>query len=306
MLETSGKPGPPVVADSAPTCEEASAARCHSTLSPFVTMSSFRAAIQRLPAVSRATMRGAAVRVAVAPRAVCAPVPRAFTTSVRRCGEGESDAELAASLQQEVNYEKQAAEAAGGKDYEPDWLRQFTAEGVWHIEDKSGSDEIALTREFGNENIRVLFSIGEIDTTDPSHELDQDESDQVGATGEDEFEGSFPVRCAINVTKQNKGSLNIDAQAQDGQFMIENITFYKDDVLATELTSDADWQRRGLYMGPQFETLDENVQAQFESYLAERGIATGLALFIPNYAELKEQREYCSWLENVKKFVEED
>ena len=65
--------------------------------------------------------------------------------------------------------------------------------------------------------------------------------------------------------------------------------------------------------------LDESVQAQFESYLEERGIATDLALFIPNFAEFKEQRgtydehilsiahtsiEYCSWLENVKKFVD--
>ena len=86
--------------------------------------------------------------------------------------------------------------------------------------------------------------------------------------------------------------------------MIENITFYRDDALATELTADADWTRRGLYIGPQFETLDENVQAQFESFLAERGIATNLALFIPTYAEYKEQREYCGWLEGVKAFVE--
>lgn len=256
----------------------------------------------RLPAVSRAVLRTPAVRAA--PSVLRTPAMRTFTSSVRRCGAGESDAELAASLQQEISYERDAAEAAGGKDFEPEWLTQFKSEGVWHIDDKNGSDEIALTREFGNENIRVLFSIGEIDTTDPTNELEQEDTDQVTAAAEDEFEGSFPVRCAINVTKANKGSLHIDAQAQDGQFMIENITFYKDDVLATELTSDADWQRRGLYMGPQFETLDENVQAQFESYLAERGIATGLALFIPNYAEFKEQREYCSWLENVKKFVE--
>merc|ERR1712130_761289 len=112
---------------------------------------------------------------------------------------------------------------------------------------------------------------------DPTEDLEADEADQMGSA-EDEFEGSFPVRCAINITKAKKGSLNIDAQAQDGQFMIENITFYRDDALATELTADADWTRRGLYIGPQFETLDENVQAQFESFLAERGIASILAL----------------------------
>lgn len=86
--------------------------------------------------------------------------------------------------------------------------------------------------------------------------------------------------------------------------MIENITFYKDDKLATDLTAESDWARRGLYIGPQFETLDENVQTQFESYLAERGISTNLALFIPNYAEYKEQYEYCAWLKNVKGFID--
>lgn len=97
----------------------------------------------------------------------------------------------------------------------------------------------------------------------------------------------------------------------DGTFSIENISFYRDSKLATDLTAEADWARRGLYIGPQvsfkcgtgnlttlkpnehtlqFETLDEGVQAQFESYLEERGVSTDLALFIPNFAEYKEQR----------------
>lgn len=262
-------------------------------------MANVRTGLLRLSTLSRASVRVGAPLQAVR---VCVPhAVRLFSSSVYRSGQGESDSALVSSLQQEISYEKEAEASSGA---EPDWLTQFKADGVWKIEDKTGSDEIALTREFGGENIRVLFSIGEIDTSDPANEMEQDDADQINAETEEEFDGSFPVRCAINVTKAGKGSLNIDAQAQDGQFMIENITFYKDDQLATELTSDADWARRGLYMGPQFETLDENVQAQFESYLAERGIATNLALFIPNYAELKEQREYCHWLTNVKEFVE--
>ena len=255
----------------------------------------------------RMAMRGSsssAVRMPLGMR-VPSVQPRTFATSLRRFGQGETDSDLCASLQQEITYEREASEAAGGADVDPEWLSQFRSEGVWNIEDKPGSDEIALTRSFGNEQIRVLFSIGEIDTAEPTEELDADETDQMASGGtEDEFEGSFPVRCAINITKAKRGSLNIDAQAQDGQFMIENITFYRDDALATELTADADLARRALYIGPQFETLDENLQAQFESFLAERGIATNLALFIPNYAEYKEQREYCGWLEGVKSFVE--
>jgi complement component 1 Q subcomponent-binding protein, mitochondrial len=42
-----------------------------------------------------------------------------------------------------------------------------------------------------------------------------------------------------------------------------------------------------------------------ERYLEERGINTALAVFIPDYAELKEQKEYISWLKNLKSFVDQ-
>ena len=270
------------------------AALTKSTCSPPM---SIRLALQRL-AVPRVAARAAVAAPATRTALRAVPV-RAFSASTRRFYAGESDAELASSLQQEIEYEREAAAESGGA--EPDWLTQFKDEGVWQIEDRPGSDEVALTRQFGNENIRLLFSIGEIDTTDPTNELEQDEADEVTSDGE--FHGSFPVRCAISIAKAGAGSLNIDAQAADGQFVIENVTFYGDDKLATTLTADADWARRGLYIGPQFETLDENVQTHFESYLAERGLATNLALFIPSYAEYKEQREYCTWLESVRAFI---
>lgn len=38
--------------------------------------------------------------------------------------------------------------------------------------------------------------------------------------------------------------------------------------------------------------------------LQERGINSNLALFIPDLAEYKEEKEYQGWLEGVKKFVE--
>jgi len=47
------------------------------------------------------------------------------------------------------------------------------------------------------------------------------------------------------------GSLTFDAMAQEGLFVIENISFYADGKLGTEMTAEADWKRRGLYIGPQ-------------------------------------------------------
>ena len=38
---------------------------------------------------------------------------------------------------------------------------------------------------------------------------------------------------------------------QDGTFVTENISFYGDVKIGTELTAEADWKRRGLYIGPQ-------------------------------------------------------
>lgn len=72
----------------------------------------------------------------------------------------------------------------------------------------------------------------------------------------------------------------------------------------------------------QFDTLDIAVQEEFEKFLTERGINDALAMFIPEYAEHKEQKvrlrqshwlclsankwlqEYVGWLNNVKKFIE--
>lgn len=77
---------------------------------------------------------------------------------------------------------------------------------------------------------------------------------------------------------------------QEGTFILDNISFYADGKLGTELTADADWKRRGLYIGPQFDTLDIGVQEEFEKFLQERGINESLALFIPEYSESKEQK----------------
>lgn len=229
---------------------------------------------------------------------------RQFHSSKPVLGSGESDVELSTRLAQEIEYERDNSSInSSEQSNEPGFLTNFRSQGIWKIEDQPGSDEIALIRDFGNEHIRVLFSIGDIGETTDADELE--ESEDVNETKEEEEETpAFPVRCAITISKQSQGALTIDAQAVDGSFTIENISFYKDAKLATDLTAEADWARRGLYIGPQFDTLDQTVQEQFEHFLEERGIATELALFIPNFAEFKEQREYCAWLENVKSFVD--
>jgi len=225
------------------------------------------------------------------------PSTRAFSVSARRFGEGASDIALAQKLAEELKYEKESATSS-----EPEFLTAFKAQGVWKIEDTPGNDEVALVRQFGNETIRLMFSIVDIQNQQET-EFDELEEGQEGE--EDAAVPSYPIRCAFTVTKSTgPGALSLDTLCQDGAFLTENISYYNDSRLGTELTAEADWKRRGLYIGPQFDTLDVTVQDEFERFLEERGINDSLAAFIPDYAEYKEQKEYVSWLQNVKTFVE--
>jgi complement component 1 Q subcomponent-binding protein len=82
------------------------------------------------------------------------------------------------------------------------------------------------------------------------------------------------------------------------------MVLYKDGKLATKDTAEADWKRREAYMGPPFSNLDEDLQILMEKFLEERGINTSLALFIPDYVDYKEAREYEAWLNGLKDFVD--
>ncbi|KAG9033929.1 Mitochondrial acidic protein mam33 [Tulasnella sp. UAMH 9824] len=234
-------------------------------------------------------------------RTWAAPVAaRCFSLSARAFGQGESDVELAAKLKEEIQYEKEAAEQAGSGA--PEFVKEFTADGVWKIEHQDGHDEVALVRQFGNENIRVVFSIGDLDTPQEVNEYDE-EGNPIANDEDATSNPVFAIRCSITITKPDGGALSIDAVAEDGSFAVDNVSYYADAKLAGELSAEADWKRRGLYIGPQFDHLDVGVQESFEKYLDERDIGPALAGFIPEFAEWKEQKEYTKWLEQVHKFV---
>jgi len=82
--------------------------------------------------------------------------------------------------------------------------------------------------------------------------------------------------------------------------IVENVHYHKSAQLATAQSAEADYERRGNYVGPPFGNLDEELQAHFEKYLDEREINTTLAIFIPDYIDYKEQKEYCAWLKSER------
>jgi len=126
---------------------------------------------------------------------------------------------------------------------------------------------------------------------------------------EDDYEDdggqqAFPAHASITIERPGKGAIAIEATAQDGDFIIEDLYWFPQADLADPATAEKDWSRRTLYTGPPFNNLDEDLQILLEKYLDERGINTRLAIFIPDYIDHKEQKEYIRWLNSIKSFVE--
>lgn len=132
--------------------------------------------------------------------------------------------------------------------------------------------------------------------------------DQVGAADEAELvdeesgnddgsqDASFPARVYVTISKPGKGAMQVETTVQDGEIVIEHVNYYSTAELADSKTIEQDWSKRHLYTGPPFGNLDEDLQVLLERYLEERGINTALALWIPEYIDFKEQREYLNWL----------
>ncbi|KAG8869057.1 Mitochondrial acidic protein mam33 [Serendipita sp. 405] len=207
---------------------------------------------------------------------------RAFSVSSRVFAQTEVDKQLLDTLEKEIKHETESTDEA---PEQPEFLQEFKKAGIWTIEDTPGQDEVFITRKHGGETIRVMFTISDMENAEPAFDEEAVDEDD-----EEALSGIFPLRCNIHITKPNGGSLNIESLVQDGIFSIETVTYYKDAKLATEMTAESDYKRRGKYVGPQFEHLDVTVQEAFENYLAERNIDESLALFIPEYAEWKEQK----------------
>jgi complement component 1 Q subcomponent-binding protein len=113
-----------------------------------------------------------------------------------------------------------------------------------------------------------------------------------------DLEPSFPARVNVTIEKPNNGALLIQTVAQDGLFQIEEVSYFSKPDLAHAQTAEKDWARQSLYAGPPFENLDEDLQTFLERYLEERGINAELANMIPDYIQVKEQKEYVRWLES--------
>ena len=78
--------------------------------------------------------------------------------------------------------------------------------------------------------------------------------------------------------------------------VIENVYYFNKAGFAEAKSPQDEWDSRDLYTGPPYGNLDQDLQVLLERFLDERGINTALALWVPEYIDFKEQREYLNWL----------
>ena len=139
------------------------------------------------------------------------------------------------------------------------------------------------------------FNVAREDSVAPADrpELMDDESPD---NDEDQDPG-FPARVNITIEKPgSEGALQVESIAQDGVIAIENVYYFPKAEYADAETAEQDWARKLMYTGPPYGNLDQDLQVLLERYLDERGINTALALWVPEYIDFKEQREYVRWL----------
>ncbi|OTA80243.1 hypothetical protein M434DRAFT_401845 [Hypoxylon sp. CO27-5] len=244
----------------------------------------------------------------------------AFSTSqFRQASSAEVDQELSVKLQSEIQFEGDMKEESPV----PASVKDFLENSPFELKDIPGKEDVVLTRKFGNETITVSFSISDLSNYDPDDLYNDDsplgdediespegqrssQAENEEGLGDDmeDNEPAVPCRLNIVVEKPGKGALNIEALAQDGQILVENFYYFKDPKLAHGETAELAHAAQDVYPGPPFGSLDEDLQILMERYLEERGITTALAVFVPDYMDIKEQREYQEWLTNVKDFVD--
>ncbi|KAE8153983.1 mitochondrial glyco protein [Aspergillus avenaceus] len=288
------------------------------TISRSLAISSRSALFRPVPAVPRNGIQSA-LQQAMKPSYAAFSTSRAFKQSA-----AEGDFELVAKLEDELKHEK----ASGLEDLDSSVqnIQYVLQNNSWEIKDVPGEQEVSLTKKFGNEEIRLTFTVADLQNLSEQEELDAlgDELDfdqpankgnagSVSQAPEDsvspadremeDAEPSFPARVNVTIEKPSNGALLIQTVAQDGLFQIEEVSYFSKPDLAHAQTAEKDWDRQSLYAGPPFENLDEDLQTYLERYLEERGINAELATMIPDYIQVKEQKEYVRWLESVKNFV---
>ncbi|CAK9228961.1 unnamed protein product [Sphagnum troendelagicum] len=152
------------------------------------------------------------------------------------------------------------------------------------LTDTPGKPEVILRRSYGEEDIALKCVSQSSDFGDSyNHEYED----------QDEEQEQKVVNLKVSVTKgADQPALVFSCFCQPDSIDIDRVYYVESPDL-----------KETFYDGPEFSSLDETLQKQFEKYLDARGINGELSNYLLDLLEDKEQREYIRWLKNIESFI---
>ncbi|EQC34039.1 hypothetical protein SDRG_08254 [Saprolegnia diclina VS20] len=162
------------------------------------------------------------------------------------------------------------------------------------ITDTPGNVGITLKSKTANEIIDINFNVQDVAEPEAGEYEDEEEEAEGDYEGDEEDDVLPSIRFTARIVKNNE-ALIFDCVASS-ILTIDSVM---------HLEENADEVDNSAYHGPRFIDLENDVQEAFADYLNDRHINDDLANFIMEYADLKEQKEYVTFLENVQKFTAE-
>lgn len=192
---------------------------------------------------------------------------------------------------------------------EREWA-SFLREGGWTLSTAEGQSTVELERENNGFHMRVRFNVQEVVAAsyedDGPYDADEDGAEAAGGAGEAEGEGDedwtpngapFSMDVEIARVRQEKHKLVLQCNASVNDSGADYLAI---DSLFLETAGSAE---KMAYTGPEFGTLDEDLQRQFEAFLGSQVDSGRLIEFVRAYSEAKENVEYEAWLGRVKSLV---
>ena len=195
----------------------------------------------------------------------------------------------------------------------------------WGLDEAPGDTLVSLTRQGilpgeivtvellvdeqgdDDDDEAALFEGGEDDEEEDEEDDDKEGGPKAKAGAADEDDDDLDFDDAVIFTAavaRGESALVFECRSDGSYLQVLSVSLEPNPDAVTEDGEDgAAFDDDTRYVGPLYDELDERLQAEFEAYLAARGIDAELGGFLAEYAADKEQREYVAWLGKVKAFV---
>ena len=213
-----------------------------------------------------------------------------FIQPVRAFAGAQTKNRVKITLEKELQYEKENYVI-------DDSIPAFLDQQGFVLQENSSSGLVKLRATKGNYDVEVQFC-----ARPPNATGEEEEHNQEAVGGEDGMqEDPEFVDFLVWINKSSsRGGIVYECSSVEGEIHVNNI-IYSDNF--NQLEEAIITMNRDLYRGPDFMTLDDELQDSLHDFLSELGIDEDMATFVETYSLDKDQRLYMEWLKNMKDMV---